>query len=142
MNGDMGLHNYWWDNDLSGTASTNLTTGDGADGWHFVAATFDNVSHYQAIYIDGVLAGSRFAWGLNAQASNFFVGKTVGNEFFNGQLDNTAIFNQALSMAQLQAISSNDFSAFGVVPEPGSMLLLAVGAAAFAGSRRRKQRVA
>ena len=143
MNGDNSMHNYWWANDLTATVSTNLAAGDGADGWHFVAATYDAASHFEAIYIDNVLVSSRFAWDLNAQGMNFAVGKTVGDEYFNGQMDNTAIFNQSLSASQLLTVSRNDFSAFGVnaVPEPTSLLLLAIGAAAAVGARRRSKRV-
>ncbi len=144
MAGDTAVHNYWWANDLTGNASVNLTTGNGTAGWHFVAATYDAATHVNAIYIDGVKVADRNGYGLNAQAMNFAVGKTVNDEYFNGQMDNTAIFNQALTAAQLATISRNDFSAFGVanVPEPTSLLLLAVGAAALTGARRRAKRAA
>ena len=144
MNGDTQLHNYWWDNDLTGNASVNLTTGNGSAGWHFVAATYDAATHVNSIFIDGVQVATRLGYGLNAKGMNFAVGKTVGTEYFNGQMDNTAIFNQSLTAAQLLAVSKNDFSAFGVanVPEPTSLLLLAVGAAALTGARRRAKRAA
>lgn len=144
MNGDTQLHNYWWDNDLTGNASVNLTTGNGTVGWHFVAATYDAATHVNSIFIDGVQVATRLGYGLNAKGMNFAVGKTVGTEYFNGQMDNTAIFNQSLTAAQLLAVSKNDFSAFGVanVPEPTSLLLLAVGAAALTGARRRAKRAA
>ena len=72
---------------------------------------------------------------------NFAVGRTVGNEFFDGQMDDTAIFNTALSLAQLNVVATNNFAAFGVaaVPEPGSVLLLAIGALAVAGASRRRK---
>ncbi|WP_426195670.1 LamG domain-containing protein [Massilia sp. DWR3-1-1] len=144
MNGDYSLHNYWWYNDLSANSPTNLTTGSGTTGWHFVAATYDAITHVNSIYIDGVQVATRTATGLNAKAMNFAVGKTVDNEYFNGQMDNTAIFNQSLTSTELLAISRNDFSAFGVgvVPEPTSLLLLAIGAAALVGTRRRATRAA
>ena len=141
MDGPTGLHNYWWANDLSAYTSTDLTAGNGASGWHFVAATYDAATDFNAIYIDGVLVNSRTASGLNSAGNSFAVGRTYGSEYFIGQMDNTAVFNQALSASQLSTISRNDFSAFGVVkvPEPTSVLLLAIGAAA-AGCVRRRSR--
>jgi hypothetical protein len=142
MNGNTALHNYWWDNDLTANAGVDLTVGSGADGWHFVAATFDAVTGVNDIYVDGVLRANRTAGGLDAGSGNFAIGKTVNNEFFNGQMDNTAIFNQALTQAQLQKIASNDFSQFtsANVPEPESLLLVAIGMAGLVFGRRRRAR--
>ncbi len=40
---------------------------------------------------------------------------------FHGRMDDVAIFNQALTQAEIQSIMDGDFSAFGVpVPEPGT----------------------
>jgi hypothetical protein len=140
LNGN-GLRNYWWSNDLDASASNNLYTGTGNAGWHFVAATYDATTKVNSIYIDGLLVGTRTATGLNAAATNFAIGVTNYSEFFNGQMDNTAIFNTSLSLAQLNAISANNFSQFGAaaVPEPGSVLLLALGALAAYGVTRRKK---
>ena len=127
MNGTSSLHSYWWANDLTGYPGIDLTTGSGSAGWHYAAVTYDAVSMLNAMYLDGVLVSSRYASGHNAAGANFAIGKTVGNEYFDGQLDDTAIFNQALTGAQINTIMAGNFSAFGVnsVPEPGSLVLTA-----------------
>jgi hypothetical protein len=144
MNGDTQLHNYWWANDLTANAGSDLTAGAGNAGWHFVAATFDVTTGTNAIYIDGAEVASRHGAGLYSYNVDFAVGKTVGNEFFDGQMDNTAIFNQALSLNQLNRIAANDFREFGVaanVPEPESVMLMGLGLAGLLAARRqRKQR--
>lgn len=58
---------------------------------------------------------------------------------FHGRMDDVAIFNQALTQAEVQTIMGGDFSAFGVpVPEPGTATvgLAALGVAFL--RRRRK----
>ena len=127
MNGNSSLHNYWWGNDLTGFPGIDLTTGSGSAGWHHAAVTYDAISTLNAMYLDGNLIRSRYATGHNAGGANFAVGKTVGSEYFDGQLDDTAIFNQALTRSQITAIMAGNFSAFGVnnVPEPSSLLLTA-----------------
>lgn len=142
MNFNNQLHNYWWANDLTANAPSDLTTGAGSSGWHFVAATYDAATDFNAIYIDGAMVSSRYATGLNAAGTNFAVGKTVNSEFFDGQLDNTAIFNQALSASQLGKIAANDYSEFGVsakVPEPETLMLMGLGMMGLMASRRRRR---
>lgn len=141
MAGNNQLNNYWWANDLIANAPGDLTTGAG-NGWHFVAATYDAGTHLNAIYIDGAMVGSRYGYGSNATGSNFAVGKTVNSEFFDGQLDNTAIFDLALSASQLGKIAANDYSEFGVsanVPEPETLMLMGLGMLGLAASRCRRQ---
>ena len=142
MNTNTQLNNYWWANDLLVNAPGDLTTGAGSSGWHFVAATYDAATHLNAIYIDGAMINSRYAYGLNATGTNFAVGKTVNSEFFDGQLDNTAIFDLALSASQLGKIAANDYSEFGVsakVPEPETLMLMGLGMMGLVASRRRRR---
>lgn len=57
---------------------------------------------------------------------------------FFGRMDDVAIFDEALSQAQINEIMGGDFSAFGVsVPEPSRALFL-LGGMLFAGLRRRR----
>lgn len=142
MHHDNSLYNYWWGNDLYGTTPSSLTAGNGSAGWHFVAATYDAATGLHQMSVDGTLVASRQTSGLNATGVNFAIGKSYANEYFYGQLDNTAIFNTALTNAQLRTVSLNDFSAFTAnsVSAPAGMALFTLSLAAVALRRRQGKR--
>ncbi len=86
-----------------GTAVANTSI------WHHVAGTFDGSS--QKVYLDGVLVAS----GVNASPIIYEPGSiplTIGadltagsaNHFFEGQIDEPAFYNRALSEAEIQSV--------------------------------------
>lgn len=151
MNNATGVHNYWWNNDLSGNVSSSLTADNVAGaGWHFVAATYDAATQMHRIYVDNVELNHRKVGPgnpgalPNSKAMNFTIGRTWNSEWFDGLLDNTAIFSHALSTTELATISANDYSAYiakapeTTVPEPASLGLLGAGMAALGILRRKR----
>ncbi len=99
FNGNNQLNNYWWGNDwiVSGL-STNPK--DGA--WHHLAVTWNGA--IQTMYVDGSPVGTSPRTGLNAQAMNFIVGKTTGDTFFKGWLDNVLVADRALTPAEIRSL--------------------------------------
>lgn len=96
FSGANGLNNYWYGNDWNLTGlGTNLKDGN----WHHVAVTWDGA--IQTMYVDGGPVGTMPRMGLNAQATNFFVGKTTADIGFKGWLDNVLIANRALSAVEI-----------------------------------------
>jgi hypothetical protein len=63
---------------------------------------------------------------------------TTEDMSFDGLMDDVAIFNQALNQSQIQSIMNGDFTAFGVIPEPGTAGLLVLAAVGTAAIRRRR----
>ena len=95
---NIGFYNYWWGNDLQAGTTTPV-----GSGWHHVAATYDGTT--RQIIFDGVVIGSDTPTGHNVpSASNFRIGSTNGGEFFDGGLDEVAVYNRALSLTEIQAI--------------------------------------
>lgn len=102
--------------DLSGTAGnagglTELksTFTPVAGQWHHLAYTFDDSTDFQTLYADGVLVAS----GANTRVVGYdghpvLIGAESNNEilfaFFNGQVDEPAIYDRALDAAEIAAI--------------------------------------
>lgn len=96
-----GVHNYWWFNDLT------ATVGDLTDGWHHVAASYDVVTGVRKIYVDGVVRASAPAANHNVTTNgNFAIGKTVNQEYFDGQIDEVRVWNIARTDAEVAQFSN------------------------------------
>ena len=112
MNGNDGLYNYWWSNDLY-VNGINLI-----GGWYNVVATFDGVT--RKIYIDGVLKGSDTPTGHDAVISNFRIGSTNNGEYFDGLIDEVSIWTIALTETEIQTnmndgLTGNETGLYGSV---------------------------
>ncbi len=134
-----GLWNYWWGNDYGQdplSNGTNLLDGQ----WHHVAVSYDSVTGVHSLYVDGQFLGSRTAFGIDVRPENFRIGTTNGlAEDFKGLMDDLAIFNRALTPAEILAVRAGDFSAFGV-PEPTTFALLGLGLFALMACRRPRRK--
>lgn len=103
--GSGSIRHYWWANDL------DVNVGNLADGqWHHVAATFDGTT--RSLYVDGVLKGSDTPkrHRLPIRATNVRIGSTNNGEYFNGSIDDVAIWHRALSpeeIANRQSVPPN-----------------------------------
>ncbi|HLJ92679.1 MAG TPA: LamG domain-containing protein [Gemmataceae bacterium] len=112
--GVTGIRHYWWSRDLD-INGINLSDGT----YHHIVATYDAGTMVRQIYIDGSLAGSDSPSALpNNPAASFRIGRTydAGREYFQGTMDDVAVFNQSLTSDQILKIMGGDFSDFGVPP--------------------------
>ena len=145
---DNGFRHYWWGADLD--ASDAQVTGLGVnvdDGqWHHIAAVYDQLSGQRALYLNGNLLVMDFPGANDAAAMNFAVGRTctffAGGEFWDGKLDDVAIFDRALSPAEIRVAMSGDFRTLGgPVPEPSSFAIAALAVAMGTVAWRRRRRM-
>lgn len=136
--GDNGLRHYWWGADLDANdvaPEADLDNGE----WAHVTAIFDGIQ--RKIYVNGVLVMSDLPGTPDIGGNNTFaIGRTCdfcgGGEFFDGELEDVAIFSGALTEEQIAAIMSGDYNGFASIPEPASFSILALSSLALL--RRRK----
>ncbi len=96
------------------TGTTNALTASDTNVWHFVAVTF-TASTSRKVYLDGVLAGSSTPGGHNpAVGGTFSIGDShvFTGRFFQGALDEVAIFNRELTGAEV----ANLYAGYSSVP--------------------------
>ena len=137
--GGNGFRHYWWGNDQD--VQANVFDGQ----FHHVVAMYDDAANVRQIFFDGVLIATQAIGDHFAAPTNFAIGRTAFgvfglNEFFDGVLDDVAIFNRALTPAEISAIRAGNFSAFlpasNQIPEPATAGMLMLGAAALLRRRR------
>jgi hypothetical protein len=118
--GSGGLNSYifWYQ---SGALYGALTTPAGASAyleyvwtpglgtWHHIAYTFDDGTHTQALYLDGVeVASSVVSGSIVYDAHPVLIGEEIEYERlvypFTGQIDEVSFYNRALALNEVAAI--------------------------------------
>lgn len=103
---------------------------------HYALAV-DAAANVSRFYVNGTLVGSvNFAIATGLSGSNTRFGRQFDpfTEFFNGVMDDVRIYGNALSANEIA-----DIARIATVPEPASLFLFGVGAAALAVVKRRRR---
>lgn len=113
------------------------------DTWHYVAITRDD--NEVKVYLDGLLEincpsmpllpGTKWTNGTWTFGNR--IDMLTNNQRFNGSLDEIAIYGSALSEALIQSHYQVALDGL-LIPEPATLSLLALGAAAIVMRRRRR----
>ncbi|MCB1870742.1 MAG: DUF2341 domain-containing protein, partial [Gammaproteobacteria bacterium] len=98
----------------NGSTWTNINSGQflAGSGWHHVAYTYDNATHVQTLYIDGVAAGSNTVSGSISYTlgANSFIGKHGDGQTtfdFNGLIDDVRVYDRTLDASEVGALADD-----------------------------------
>lgn len=100
------LHNtndfrhYWWGADLDAAPAASYSNGQ----WHHVAAVYNGTT--RAIWYDGTRIAFDAPGTNNSTSANFAIGRTAAGEYFQGTLDDVAVWNNALPDAEIIALAA------------------------------------
>jgi len=126
------IHSFFYDGGFRGAKTGSVLT---SGVWHDLVTTWDGV--YMKIYMDGVLRATSDDLSAYSPATNDLaidVGGEVSqtNWWFYGAIDEVAIYNQALTQAEVENLHS------AVIPAPGALLLGSLGMGLVGWMRRRR----
>ena len=80
--------------------------------WHHAAGTYDGTE--LRLYLDGVLVGSKPATGpITPSSDPLYFGRNVYGWYWNGLIDEVAIYNRALSAEEIQQHYHNGLCGWG-----------------------------
>ena len=105
LRGEAGVRHYFWgndhDEDFEEGSIIDDDTGPNEDGWHHLAFTFDGeVTNW---YHNGEPLGNpRDVSGVNVADNNHRIGSRINAEFFDGFLDEIAIWNVARTAEEIE----------------------------------------
>ena len=92
---------FWDGAGVSSIGTLSLNT------WHHAVVTVNSgVTNGLTFYIDGIASGTGTAT-IVSNTDNLTIGSISGGNFFNGNIDETSIFNYSLSEAQVLEIYNN-----------------------------------
>lgn len=109
--------------------------------WQYVVAVCDEPSNYMALYVDGVLVGQTSITsgsGVLTNNANMKIGArpstsdpTYNSDQFEGNVDDVAVYNYALSAAQVQAHYNSGSIPAAITVQPANVEAGAGGNATF-----------
>ncbi len=105
-------------------ASTGAETGQ----WHNIIVTFDSSTGELTSYLDGIVAGSSTHTGTLTPTVSMNIGGHRAGEGrnFHGLIDEVGVYDHVLTSEEIA----------GIVPEPASGMLLALGGICLVGRRK------
>ncbi len=107
---------------LGATVSASFTPVNG--DWYNVAYTFNDATNTQSLYIEGCLvAQNTTTVSIGYDSEPLLIGAsddfTTPSSFFNGVIDDVAIWNRELSIAEIRAAIGSYLSSDGYSPQSG-----------------------
>jgi len=101
---------FWVGRQESGPKKANGTTVLSASTWYHAVGTYDATTGIGQIYLNSVLDGSG-SWSIApivSSSNGFYIGcylnDNIEEDFFNGKIDEISLYNDVLSLSEIQEI--------------------------------------
>jgi hypothetical protein len=104
------------------TAYYTFTTQD-IGKWFFVTATYNKTEGLMKMYVNGELKHTVSRTGdITVNPNPIWIGKSGWGEYYNGIIDEVAIFNRSLSASEIQALYQNSLNGYNYCQQPGAYI--------------------
>jgi hypothetical protein len=105
---------------ILGNASANGGRGVPVNQYTHLACTYNSQGGQMALYVNGQLDASTFGAANNLVNTNLLLGfhQAIPGSYFQGFIDEFAIFDGALSASQIATLATPLFRADGLMPAP------------------------
>ncbi len=107
--------------DAGGTTDTLIASSGSlvAGRWYFAAATYDDATGVMNLFLNGTAVGSKVhssggAVGVDPTRAVVIGANPNGYGFFDGRIDDVAVFDQALTQAELQGLHAAGVGGYAV----------------------------
>lgn len=123
-----GIWNYWWARDIG----AQIPEGTFLVTWHSVVGTFDGTT--RKVFIDGIECASDESMGApDIGDAEFAVGRTLGDAWFRGWIDELAVYTRALTQDEILAYHHGGIKTeAGAFPSDAELVIETAGTVALA----------
>jgi len=84
------------------TVAKNMTVNTGT--WYHLVGVYDSVAQKLSIYVNGEATTVTASGSISTPAAVFYIGRNDSGAYFDGLIDDVAIFNTALSADQIKEL--------------------------------------
>jgi hypothetical protein len=118
---------------LAGAAIAIATNAYKVNTWIFVVGTLNPITNKNSIYVNGTLLNSENISTLISNNKTIEVGKSTlpQGEYFNGKIDDIAIYNRALSQQEITNLYNAVNCSYNLTISPSSIQLQTTSTANF-----------
>lgn len=86
--------------------------------WYHVVGTHDDSTHENKLYVNGKLVASGSGSWCRRSGYPVYIGRNEGGSWFNGSIDEVAIYNRALTPEEIQLHYENSLNGLGYCELP------------------------